>query len=581
MDYTITDSFEKYQATVSNLHGFLHRFLDTGFKTKWSGFWVPPYKFLDYYALKVNGTWLSEKTLEKVDYGEKLSFHHRTDSLNVKEVVSFPDDLPGFRVTLILINRKDNPKAVHTVLEPGVDIRHKSNDVPDRSYTMEKDRKKLLVQSGMKNLRIGSEHEMEFIGDAEVREHFPGDRQVCFIPSRIGFREEVGSEDSESIKIEFTTSNPRYGSVGKIGNVIDTGLFDRSFKAAENSLINLVYDRNGKGILAGHPWFQEYWGRDTFWSILGLIDAGYFELSHDILENFAEKDGFPNKILLEESDEGDFLGEDVPPLFIIAADKLKKYYGISEKIEEKMEEAMEELEIDDEITVIHEGRGTWMDTLERESSIDIQSLWLEAAKRMKNQRKVALKEGLKRFVEDEYIHDSANGKITANCAIPLMFGQLEPELVERLNQELVTEFGAATLSKKDPDYSPEGYHTGSTWGLTTGWLAAANFENNRPDKGVDLLLRMSELVDKDQLGGFPEVVNSETGENMGCVEQAWSAGMFMHVVDSYLFGITVEDGNLKAYPPEDFSGTRKHKRFGDKFYTVEVDDGEVDIKEEE
>ena len=582
MEYTITDGFEEFQGTVSNMHGFVNRFLDTGFKTKWSGFWVPPYKFLDYYALEVNGTWLNGETLEKVDYGENMVFHHRTDCLSVKEIVSSPSDLPGFRVSLVVMNRTDGPKAVHTVLETGVDIRHKSNDVPDRSYTMEKDRRKAIVSSGDRHIRIGADRNIEYSGEPHVKEHFPGTRQVCFVPGKMGLKAEIGPEDSERIVIDFSTSDPRYGEIEEMDNEVELDIIGRSFDAAEDSLLNLVYDRKGKGIIAGHPWFQEYWSRDMFWSLLGLIDAGYFEIAHDILDNYASQQNFPNKILLED-EHGGYLGDDVPPLFIIAADKLKKFYSISESTEAKMKEAMEDLEIHDDVTVIHSGKGTWMDTLEREKSVEIQSLWLEAAKRMGSQRKIALSKGLDKFVREGWIEDfSGSDSRTVNGVVPLMFGHLEEdEVLDNMNRELITEYGAATLSKEAEDYNPAGYHTGSTWGLSTCWLASANLEMGRTDRGMDLLYRMSEKLDEDQPGAFPEVVNSETGENLGCTEQAWSAGMFINAVDSYLFGIHVDDGELKADPADGFTGTRKHKRFGDEFYTVRVEEGDAMIEKEE
>jgi hypothetical protein len=96
MKYTLTENLHEKNGVISNLHGFLNRHLDTGFKTKWSGYWVPPYKFLDYYAFKVNGIWLDSDTLEATEYGDDMTFHHRLDSLRVEEENLTPDSLPGF-----------------------------------------------------------------------------------------------------------------------------------------------------------------------------------------------------------------------------------------------------------------------------------------------------------------------------------------------------------------------------------------------------------------------------------------------------------------------------------------------------
>lgn len=50
----------------------------------------------------------------------------------------------------------------------------------------------------------------------------------------------------------------------------------------------LVTDQQGKGIYAGLPWFNEYWGRDMFISMPGAVLVnGQFETAKEILADFS------------------------------------------------------------------------------------------------------------------------------------------------------------------------------------------------------------------------------------------------------------------------------------------------------
>lgn len=61
-----------------------------------------------------------------------------------------------------------------------------------------------------------------------------------------------------------------------------------ALKWALISLDALVTRQRGPGIWAGLPWFNNYWGRDTFISLPGaLLVSGQFEQAKRILENFA------------------------------------------------------------------------------------------------------------------------------------------------------------------------------------------------------------------------------------------------------------------------------------------------------
>lgn len=569
---------------ISNNHGFFNRHLDTGFKTKWSGYWTPPYKFLDYYAIKINGLWLDQDTLEAVDYDDKIVFHHETESFYVKEIINTPQGTKGFNLELKVTNQTSDIKAAQIKIEMGVDIRKRDIDIPNIDYSSTITDDGLKIDNNGKKLHVNINKCFDLTGEENTKEHYPNEAQKCFIPGQIQFREEITNNKPQKVKLEFRTfQGDDTTETNSIDQNLDNNRLGRLFDLSHESLTNLIYTRKEPGIAAGHPWFQNFWGRDTFWSLLGLIDLGHFDISHKILENYAEKEGFPTRINLEG--ENEYHGGDEAPLFLIASEKLERHHEISDIIKEKQEEAFQKLEISKEGYVMHSPQASWMDTLERPApTIDIQSLWLEAARRHEKRETASkLKQGLNDFVEKDYIKDTLteNSPVTINPTIPLMFGQIEKnfasDALETINGELSSRYGARTLSFTEPGYQADGYHTGSVWGLTTCWAAIANFKNNNYLQGKSMLEKFENLVDKDQPGAFPEVVNAETGNLMGCSEQAWSAGLLAHAIDTYLLGIKVKEDKLTIKPSGPVSGVRESKKVKDEVIDIEFEEGKPKV----
>lgn len=579
MKYTLAENFSETSGTVSNLHGFLHCFNDRSFRKKWTGYWVPPYKFLDYYAVKINGVWLDSGTLQCTEYGKEFVFHHELDSHKIKEKVSAPESLPGLKIELEIKNKTEEPKAVRVVLEAGVDIRHKSHDIGPENYELDTGTGRISVSGNGKNMMISSDEDFDLEGESYVKEHFPGEKQRCFVPGDIVLKREVGPHSKDDLEFEFTTSEGSFGSLRDVEQEFRSEELGRTFENCIDSIENLVYDRKGKGLIAGHPWFQSYWARDSFWTLLGMIDAGHFSLAEEILENFTDH-GLNPRIFLE-GDGDSFPRADTYPLFIITCDKLRRHYGLNEKLEEAVEEASARLEFEGEL-VEHEPEATWMDTLERSRAVDIQSLWLEAARITGGDRQEELEEGLEKFQESDYMKDhlDEDSPSTINPAVPLLFGQIDKDRAERylekINACFSSRYGARTRSMTDPGYESSGYHNGSVWGLTTAWTAAANLRYRNEKQGLNLLEKMTQFLDRNQLGALPEVVDAENGELIGAPEQAWSAGMFIHVVDSYLLGIKVKEDYVEI-DPADINCERKGKKIRGERLDLKIEDGEVEI----
>ncbi len=90
----------------------------------------------------------------------------------------------------------------------------------------------------------------------------------------------------------------------------------------------------GKGIYAGYPWFQDYWGRDSFIAMRALIITGQFDLAKENLESFLKyqilkdtTDNYgkvPNRV---RPDQQIYNTADATPRFLIEVNRYVEYSG--------------------------------------------------------------------------------------------------------------------------------------------------------------------------------------------------------------------------------------------------------------
>ncbi|MFB6100678.1 MAG: amylo-alpha-1,6-glucosidase [Candidatus Nanohalobium sp.] len=580
MEYRIRDA-EGKKGVVSNTHGFFSTYLDGSFREKWNGYWSPSYKYLDYFAVKVNGIWLDDETLQETHYGEKVVYHHKASSLEIRQEISCPEEIPGFKVSWKVKNQSDSQKAVKASIEAGVDIRPRTEDLGGKNYTVETSNAgmKIIKDDRDRYLTITGE-KFEFDEDSYIKEHYPGEQQICIVPGDISCRCELEPGKTKTAELVFMTDGEPGREIKGSESSLRHEELGRTFNYCIDSMENLIYDRNGLGVIAGHPWFQNYWSRDTFGTIYGMIDAGLFRESREILANFAEREPFPSKINTNGGTETEYPRCDSIPLFALAVEKLERYAEADDELLERAEELLEENRPEGEI-VEHDPSGTWMDTLERENAVELQSEWIAALEAFGKDNEKLMK-GLKRFEDGDYLKDNlGNDFESINPAIPLMLGQIEDEkaekYLEKINGEFSSRYGARTRSVTDPGYESDGYHTGSVWGLTTTWAAAANLEYGNVSHGKNFLKKMTQFIDRNQLGALPEVVNAESGESIGCDEQAWSAGLYVFVIDTYLLGIDVREDRVIIDPVEGVNAERKNKRIRGEELDIKVEDGEAEI----
>jgi glycogen debranching enzyme len=302
--------------------------------------------------------------------------------------------------------------------------------------------------------------------------------------------------------------------------------FDRALAWNKAALDALITHQGMKGIYAGLPWFNNYWGRDTFISLPGAsFTQGNFSEAKEILLAFAREQEInptnkfygriPNRITLNEKI---YNTTDGTPWFVIQAYKYLKASGdtnfakmIYPTIKTAIDGALKYY-IDKNYFLTHEDAETWMDAVgpngawspRGNRANDIQALWYRQLKFSaelaklnnddENYRKwlliaQKLKSNIKEFFIEEnnlQIYDHLNSDNTPDRQIrPNQFFILNesdffdsPEVKFKLLasaiSKLVFPYGVLSLSQEDKNFHPyhhyepyyvqdAAYHNGIIW----------------------------------------------------------------------------------------------------------------------
>ncbi len=295
----------------------------------------------------------------------------------------------------------------------------------------------------------------------------------------------------------------------------DNERFDKAMNWAKISIDALIMNQSGKGIFAGLPWFDNYWGRDTYISLPGatLVTGNYSE-AKQILRSFAEWQDtdrssptygrIPNQVTTNSTS---YNTADATPLFTIALAQYLSYSGDTTFAREMYPVVKRAIEgtlnyhCDSLGFLTHDDAETWMDAAGMDGAWsprgnranDIQGLWygqLRAA--------VSLGEavGLKGSSDSDLVRWSrAASRVDQNFewyfidpANSLFYDHLNPDgspdhqlrpnqladvsffsnaisdeegarnakLFRKVTETLVYPYGVASLSQDDPEFHP--YH---------------------------------------------------------------------------------------------------------------------------
>lgn len=592
---------------LSGKSSFFHRFCDSGFKTKWAGLWTGSKKFLDYFALKIDDVWLSPENCLRIEYDEVSCTHvYQVGDLLAKETLFIPEAGRKLICTLLVTNLKEKSRKVRIEMEVGVNIREWDENWHDRMYESRFLGNHLIVNSPEGSLVYGSSSMLSFSALNLYKDHYPGELERCFVPGLISMEIDLKPKSSEESVFMFSCGeneaeamvnfDPDKNSVFQkflekenwyshlLSNAsIKTGIegIDELFKWSVIGIEKLSFESKiGFGIFAGYPWFTQFWGRDSGWTIPAIVDYGNFEAARKALKtlvSFQSNDGeIPNQIFLNGVPS--FGSADATPLWVSALNHYVLNSGDTfflEDVEENLIDAISwcrERSLDGDGLLESTGRGTWMDTIERDGKpIEVQAIWLKSLMDARKLLEILKKEMVSfseikkigKSIEKEFWDDSAgfyfdrikwkfkDSKKTVNSIFPVLFGISKSPLsvIQRIESgEFTSKFGVRSVSKNESIFNPIGYHTGSVWGWITGLVACAEFLNNRPEKGIEYLYTLKSMMGRRCIGSLDEAWGAESGDPVlskglvyepSAVLQAWGFGSVVRCVDECMLGLRV------------------------------------------
>jgi hypothetical protein len=625
MNLEFTSNLPNLNYFLSGKKAFFHRHCDTGFKNKWTGLWAMPFKFLEYFAFKIDNEWLSPDTAVRFISDQASSTHEfMLKELKVREYLFVPENHKALVCILTLKNLSNEAKVFKIDLETAVNIRSREENWHDRKYDKSVQVDRVVVKSSKGAFVFGSMIEGAVVSPEEYKDHSPsGEKQRYFLPGVYRISVDVPSKGKKEVKFIFacgeneieaysgfeyvkeylsthiSEDEMKYSSIFS-GSIFRSGTdsLDKLFRLSVTAVEKLSFDsNNGLGYFAGLPWFTQFWGRDSGWIIPAVVDYGNFESAKESLKTLAEHQSETGTIPHAMYMDGnvDYNSIDSTPLWIIALEHYVSNSGDIKFLEEvwsNLEKALEFFRSRSVDGLITNNKGeTWMDTLDREgNAIEVQAFWIEAIKSSSRLYKILGKQVLSDKLKNEFLelkakfemlfwnekenfyYDNLAGpdsnKKTINPIFPLFFrlGMHQKKVLEIFEkEEFNSKYGVRTLSKYEDGFDPKGYHTGSVWGFTNMIFGCVEFINGREGKGLNMLEAMGKRMFEDCVGAIGEAWDSDTGKLIGCGLQGWSSALAIRCIDEFFLGLNIdafEDSIIVSPHLKDGMCIERRKRIG-------------------
>ncbi len=572
---------------VLSLDGnWIFRFINSAFGSKWAGFWRKDKKYLDYWAFRVNGEWLSWENCIKFQHlGFEAVHEYETKNGIIKESIYIDGD--GLSIKLVFPEKKD----WKIELEVGIDIRDRLYRDFNTDYKINGDVGLISVENKTGRLIFGNKFG-KLAGRPRLERHFPGryllemgydwryyeNEEVKFIPGIY-----IIEGKFKEIELKFYPESYRPFKREERLELLEriTREYLRNFRFSEEilnnffklSLLHIFWLKN-EYLMAGLPYFNEYWIRDMLWNLKSMIAMNMLDQARDMLIGIINK--IKNGKIPVKMESEDYF-DDIPPLFLSTLSDYVARSGdfsivskYSEEIYDLIEKFFENL---DDGFYRNDSFSTWMeDSFKRGKAIEIQSLWAFSLRKMgrilenyylKEQGEKLEKRILEKYFDGEFFFDNLETLgYTANFVFPMLFLNVPREIAEKAIENsfklLWTEYGIRTRVK-DSLYSPSGYHTGSVWPFLNILYSGVLFRFGYYEKGMEILKKTYEFLGRQCVLGINEYIDSEKGTPLGCCFQGWSSIPSIWIIDTYLLGIRYND-NLNFYlnpkVPEGFSAYR-------------------------
>ncbi len=597
---------------LSKNGSFLFRFNNGEFGSKWCGIWKADTKYFDYFAFKLGEEFLSESNFKGFSfYNSQFStLEFETSKGKVKEAVKCYDDCVLVSVTpsydtdieaevgINIRNRNDNYQKGKrynlTEIKNGVkaEFNGKSAFIYYLNGGFNRSEYYGLHSPGVYSLKNGITH---YLDNGETQNKYVPGYTYAKLKANETYDIILASKELDFDTVYKLIKNKikyaeEYGEIIKTDSrKFETDLIENEFLM---DIIDSIYsytDFNNKVIYAGFPYFNEFWLRDALLILPSFLTLGNTSFVRDILVRIAERideNGLPSII------SGDFYPKDVLGLFIIDAQEYYKYTGdksIYDIIKDKSEIIMQVVNRWLENGLIHDkGRETWMDSIDREYSVEVQAIWAKALQgiyemyRYENARTIAIeiKKNIIKMFNGSYLKDQRDKDInSANQLFALYFDVIDkdkvPAIIKNIEETMLSDSGVLSISKNDSNFNFKSYQQGAVWPMLTSIFAAVAFKNGNTELGRKLIGILKKNDSMQCSSRINEIIQPD-GEPKGCPSQAWSIGILPFIIERYILGIepNIPNGEINIMKKEGING-RKSLRINDSTVDISIKDGSI------
>ncbi|HEX2867929.1 MAG TPA: amylo-alpha-1,6-glucosidase [Ignavibacteriales bacterium] len=530
------------------------------FKDGWQGWTLKEQRVFNDYGFLIDGRLLNRTASTATVYPHMLTREYKDGS---KERFFFADSLD---LVLIELDSKGGQEGITFRLEGvlGGDDFLLDNNIVKHDLSQFIPGSFLFISSD-KNIESAKKEN----GALTIR--FPGEKQVKIFllvsNAAPDFQVLNGKSEDLIIKKEKRIENLLSSSYVKTNN----SELDKALMWAKISLDALVTEQDTKGIFAGLPWFNNYWGRDTFISLPGAtFVTGNYRDARDILLSFAKYQDknpsspnygrIPNRITLKETI---YNTADGTPWFVIQSYNYFYASGDTTFLKEIYPAvklaflASVKNHVDDKGFLTHKDAETWMDAVGPEGpwsprgnrANDIQALWYkqltstaDLAQLMKDMEvaksAMALSEKLstnfrKYFVDENkaivYDRLTQDGKPDSTLRPNLFFTLNEPaffpdaltrlKILSNAVGNLVYPYGVLSLAQTDENFHPyhqyppyyvkdAAYHNGEMWQWNTGPVVQTLCGFGKQDMAYSLTKELThEILLRGAVGTLAELMD--------------------------------------------------------------------------
>lgn len=639
MDVSLEPSNESFFLANDNIFAF--RNCSGSFLGKWQGVWHGDFKLVDSfdYEISVNDkSFLLKEHCKKIEYsGFRNKSYYNLNPIKVEEMSFIPLKSNTLVSVLSISNKSDSPVNLTVNVIINVNHRLRETNWHDSKYSciFEEHGKYITVKSSDSDLSLlGSlkEFNISFENAGVYNEYSDGnEKQRTFCPGKYSVSLEIPAKESVNVPFFFGVTHSGLRSI--LVNFLDMQEYyeryykeltehfrkvNKSFNVSLNneleefsswSVKSIELLKHGSGLFAGLPWFTQFWGRDSFWSFNALLHTGQFSFAEKMIDFFIDNANknpgeiplgtIPNTINLNGN--VDFNSIDATPLFVIALADFVKYTGDvlflkrRRKFIDSLAQWFEQLNDNGFLRAFKIGKLTWMDTLNRDKAIEVQSLYTAACFSLSQIYDYLEVKDLKLFFNNlgesakknidaywnplGYYKDEINSDVlTPNQLVALMHSlvpwqRAQNVLSRMLKEDMLTANGLRSLSSNSEKFFRDAYHQGSVWGLTTGWLVCALLRYGRVAEASSILEKWFKNLRTHAVGSLSETFTGE-GTPSGCPSQLWNYALLIRSIDEFLFGIHPElPKNNITLSPNILKGViqRFDKVVGDLFMDVKIE----------